>query len=466
MEITTSNHETTPAVDALALLKLQASILSKSHHDAASAELATQLADLLKFDRVSIGFVVDGYAEVVAISHGAALEARQEVNRNVSAAMDEAIDQAASICFPPLEAGHPRITLAHAELVRKNGGSVCSVPIVSMGRVAGALTLERSSATPLSSQEIAVCEQIVNLVGPVLLLKRESERSWWARTRDALRGAQSRLLGPGELGLKMMAGGAGLAFVILVLVPLPYHVSAPARLEGAIQRALVAPADSFLQQVSVRPGDAVKAGQILAELAQQDLQLERSKWESELAQHENSYGAALALSDRAVLMVNHAKVAEARAQLELVEKQIERASIKAPFDGIVISGDLSQSLGAPVQRGQVLMVIAPKDRYRLIVEVDERDIADVKPGAGGRISLAALPGETIPFLTERITPVAVTREGRHFFEVEGKPEVSDKLLRPGLQGFAKIDAENRPLIWNLGNRLFTWARLMLWKWTN
>jgi hypothetical protein len=33
----------------------------------------------------------------------------------------------------------------------------------------------------------------------------------------------------------------------------------------------------------------VKAGQVLAELAEQDLQLERSKWASELAQHENAY---------------------------------------------------------------------------------------------------------------------------------------------------------------------------------
>lgn len=466
METPSAIDNTSLVVEADTLLELQASVLSIAHFDAASGYLATRLADLLGCDRISIGFVADGCAEVIAISHGAALEARQELNRDVSAAMDEAIDQAASICFPSPPTGRPRITLAHAELARRNGGSVCSVPIASMGRVAGALTIERSNPTPLSSHQIAACEQVVSLVGPVLILKRESERSWWARTREALRGARAKLLGPGELASKSIALGAVLAFVGLVLVPLPYHVSAPARLEGAIQRALVAPADSFLQQVSVRPGDAVKAGQVLAELTQQDLQLERTKRESELAQHENSYGATLALSDRAALMVNHARMAEARAQLELVEKQIERASIKAPFDGIVISGDLSQSLGAPTQRGQVLMVIAPKDRYRLIVEVDERDIADVKLGAGGRISLAAFPGETIAFRTERMNPVAVTREGRHFFEVEGKPEASQMTLRPGLQGFAKIDAESQSLFWSLGSRLFTWTRLMIWKWTN
>jgi multidrug resistance efflux pump len=44
----------------------------------------------------------------------------------------------------------------------------------------------------------------------------------------------------------------------------------------------------------VRPGDLVKAGQVLAELAEQDLQLEHNRWASELAQHENAYAAAMA----------------------------------------------------------------------------------------------------------------------------------------------------------------------------
>jgi multidrug resistance efflux pump len=200
---------------------------------------------------------------------------------------------------------------------------------------------------------------------------------------------------------------------------------------------------------------------VLAELAQQDLQIERSKWESELAQQVNAYGAALARADRSLLMVSHAKVAETQAQLELIEKQIERAQLRAPFDGVVLSGDLTQSLGAPVQRGTVLLVVAPLDRYRLIIEVDERDIADVRAGAAGRLALAALPGKTFPFRTERIAPLAATRDGRHFFEVEGKIESTD-ILRPGMQGVVRIVADDRPLAVQAFQQLFGWLRLQLW----
>ncbi len=452
-------------LDADQILQLQAAILSRQHLDEAAATFATQVAQLLSFERVCVGFLEDEQVTLVAMSHGAALDARQDVNQNLAATMEEAIDQSAILSFPHTASGHPRITLAHAELVQRNGGSVCTVPITHLGAIVGAVTAERDSNTPFSEQQLAPLEQVVALAGPLLALKRDSQRPWRKQAWDWLRKFRARLTEPGEHQLKLLVGGGVLAAVILLLVPMSYQVSAPARLEGEIQRALVAPADGFIQQVSVRPGDSVKEGQVLAEMATQDLVLEQRRWESELAQHENTYGAALAQNDRSQLMVDQAKVAEARAQLDLVLSQIDRSRIKAPFDGIVISGDLSQSLGAPVQRGNVLMVVAPRDRYRLIVEVDERDVADIKPGAGGRMTLAALPGETLPFRTERIAPVAVTREGRHFFELEGQLEASAPELRPGLQGVAKIDAGRRTLAWSFSHRFLAWLRLNLWSWT-
>ena len=452
-------------VQADVVLKIQAAVLSQARCGEAAAIFATRLAELLAFDRVSVGFVESGYARVAAISHGVAPDARQDASRTLAAAMDEAIDQAATISIPAAQ-GPPRITLAHAELRRSSnsGGSVCSIPMVNLGAIVGAVTLERSAEQPLSSAEIARCEHIVNLVGPVLVLKSESEMSAVARIRRWLVRQWTRLTTPGELPFKIALAGILLFLVFVLFVPVPYSISAPTRLEGSVQRALVAASDGFIQQTSVRPGDRVKEGQVLAELAQHDLQLERSKRDSELAQHINAYGAAFARADRSLLMVNQAKMAEARAQLELIEQQIERAQIKAPFDGVIISGDLTQSLGAPIQRGAVLMVIAPIDRYRLIVEVDERDINDVKAGAKGRVALAAMPTTPFSFRIDRVTPLAATREGRHFFEVEGALDTPGTALRPGLQGVARVDANSRPLATMAFGRLLNWLRLRLWSW--
>jgi multidrug efflux pump subunit AcrA (membrane-fusion protein) len=261
--------------------------------------------------------------------------------------------------------------------------------------------------------------------------------------------------------------GAGLAAVLLLallLVPVQYRVGAQARVEGAVQRALVAPADGFLRQIHARPGDRVKADQVLAELAEEDLRLEHRKWESELTQHENAASAALARSDRAQYVINQSKADEARAQLDLVEGQLGRARVVAPFDGVVIKGDLSQSLGAPVKRGDVLMTVAPSDRFRLLIEVDERDINAVVVGGKGSVALGALTQSALPFRVARVTPVSSNRDGRNFFEVEGELAQAAPALRPGLQGIAKIDAGRQSLAWIWTHRLFDWLRLTLWSW--
>ncbi|MGQ0752038.1 MAG: efflux RND transporter periplasmic adaptor subunit [Betaproteobacteria bacterium] len=452
------------AIDAAAVLEMQAAVLSRERFEEAAAAFATHLAQAFALDRASIGFVADGYARVVAVSHGAAVDAALDLPREVAAAMDEAIDQAATVCYPALSNGPPRITLCHAALARRQSAAVCSIPIVDLASIIGAVTIETACERSLTPAEIEMCEHVVSLLGPVLSLKRQNDQPGWARARDAWKKQWARLAGPGERAFKLALALPLVAAAVVLFVPLPYHVTAPARLEGAIQRALVAASDGYIQQIAVRPGDTVKQGQVIAELARQDLLLERSKWESELAQQLNAYGTALARADRPLLMVNHAKAAEARAQLELIEKRIERAQIKAPFDGIVISGDLTQSLGAPVRRGDTLMVIAPQGRYRLIVEVDERDIADVNPGAAGRIVLAALPGQPFSFEVQRLTPVSATREGRHYFEVEGRIDARAAALRPGLQGIARIEADARPLASRLFGRLATWIRLQTWAW--
>jgi multidrug resistance efflux pump len=214
--------------------------------------------------------------------------------------------------------------------------------------------------------------------------------------------------------------------------------------------------------VNVRPGDVVRSGQILAELAQQDLQVERAKRQSELAQHENVYRAALARADRSQFVINQAKAGEAEAQLKLLDNQIQRARIRAPFDGIVIKGDLVQSLGSPLQRGEVLLTLAPDERFRLIIEVDERDIALIQAGLRGKLSLAATPGELLDFVVARVLPVAAAGDGRNFFEVEATLDATGRTLRPGLRGVAKVAVGARNAAWIASHRVVDWLRLTLW----
>ena len=436
-----------------AVLRCQAAMLARTRLGEGATALAVELAQLLQCRRASIGLMDRDQLRIVGSTQASPMDQRRDTATALVAAMHEALDQGLSVAWPPVVASPP-VSLAQRELA--GSGHACTVPIVAGQRLVGAITLERENP-PFSLPELALCEDIASFAGPVLQLQRAAETPWHARI---LQGLRDRLSGPRE---RQMAWAAGLlAVVVLLAVPLPWRVSAPARLEGSVQRAVVAATDGFLQQANVRPGDRVKAGQVLAQLSSQDLELERKRRESELRQHENAFRAAEARNDRTQMVISQSRAAEAQALLALAEGQLERSQLAAPFDGVVIRGDLAQNLGAPVQKGEVLLVLAPSDSFRLIVEVDEADIAAVRPGQHGQLALAARPEEPLRFTTRRVVPVATTADGRNYFEVEATPDHAQANLRPGLSGVAKIEAGERPLAWLLLHRFATWLRLAVW----
>ena len=445
------------SVEAARLIQIQSTLLGRPKLAEAATELANELATTLRFDRVAIGLIEGGKASLLALSHSAEFQHGQSVPRLLAAAMEEAVDQRCTVVHPSLPGDKPRIVMAHAELALKAGTSVCTVPLIHDGHIVGAVSLERPAGAAPAPAEVALCEHIACLVAPLLALRLRAERSAWARTVELLKGSAGRHL---KLGL----AAAGLLLAALALIPVDYRIGAPARIEGSIQRVLAAPMDGFVRKAHVRPGDTVRAGDLLVELLDQDLLLEQRRWESELAQHENAYTAAMARADRAQFAVRQAKATEVQAQLDLVRSQLERSRVLAPIDGIVIKGDLTQAPGAPVKRGDVLLTLAPNGEFRLIVEVDEREIGDVRPGAKGSLALSALPGETLLFAVDRVTPVAVGKDGSNAFEVEARLESAPQLLRPGMQGVAKIEAGRQSAGWVLSHRIIDWLRLAVWSW--
>jgi multidrug resistance efflux pump len=186
---------------------------------------------------------------------------------------------------------------------------------------------------------------------------------------------------------------------------------------------------------------------------------------SQRDQYNRQYREAMGKRERAQAQIVSAQIAQAEAQLSLVEEQLERTVMVAPFDGIIVSGDLSQRLGSPVERGQVLFQVAPLDSYRVVLQVDERDIAHVSTGQRGELTVSSMPGERFEFEVRNITPVNTAKEGRNLFRVEaallGEPGAR---LRPGMQGVGKIHVDERKLVWIWTRGFVDWLRLWIWSW--
>jgi multidrug resistance efflux pump len=221
----------------------------------------------------------------------------------------------------------------------------------------------------------------------------------------------------------------------------------------------------YVVEANARAGDIVKAGDVLFSLDDRDLRLERLKWVGQRSQYSREHSEALADHDRAKVNILGAQIDQAEAQIALIEEQLERINVTAPFDSFVVSGDLSQSLGAPVERGDILFEVAPLAAWRVILEVDERDIGEVAVGQTGQLALTGMPGDALPVEVEKITPVSTAEEGRNFFRVEAHLlDETAPTLRPGMQGVGKIYVDQRKLIWIWTHKITQWWRMFLWSW--
>ena len=125
--------------------------------------------------------------------------------------------------------GASRITLAHAALHARGSARVCSIPIVHLEKMVGAVTLEGSAGQPLTREALERCEHVVNLVGPLLALKAESEVSALARIRRACGRQWQRLREPGERPFKLAVGGSALLLLLALWVPVAHTASARSR---------------------------------------------------------------------------------------------------------------------------------------------------------------------------------------------------------------------------------------------
>jgi len=399
------------------------------------------------------------------VSHSAQFKERTNLLRSVSAAMEEAIDQGAPVLYPPVPGRAAAVSRAHEELAGKQGsGAICTVPLSSANQIVGAITFERPVDRPFDEDALELCEAVGGLAGPMLEVHRREDQwlmvraYWWHREQF------EKLVGPGHLGFKL--GGLIVAAVVLFLLFAKgeYRVAAETALEPLIQQAAVAPFNGYIREAPVRAGDLVKQGTVLAALDDRELKLEWLKHRSEQEEQLKQYRQAMAEHNQAQVLIVSAQLEQTRAQIDRVEDQLQRTLVTSPFDGVVVSGDLSQSLGAPVERGSVLYEVAPLSSFRLILKVDERDVGDIKEGQRGNILLSAFPREPVPFQVQKITPVSTAKEGRNYFRVEAALDYDEPRLRPGMEGVGKIEVERRRYAWIWSHQAIDSLRLMLWKW--
>jgi multidrug efflux pump subunit AcrA (membrane-fusion protein) len=456
-----------PAEDpARRIVDILAEADAHDRFDATAIRFAAAVARRFGARRVSIGLAGRRGIQLAALSHSIAFDKRSTLVRGLEAAMQEAFDQLAAVAHPPVSATERRIAVGHASFADAwDVASLLSVVLVAAGRPVGVLTIEWSRASMPASEDVSNLIGLARAAGSLLDLRHRQEAWLGGRLlRTWQRGIA--LIGPGGRPTAQLALVAAVAAAALLACwPTAHRVSARAVVEGAVQRAAAAPFDGFIARAAKRAGDAVKAGEELAALDDRDLQLERLKWEMEEQKLIQRQREAAAKHDRATAAVLGAQIEQARSQLELAQDRLARTRILAPIDGVVVAGDLSQSLGAPVGQGKVLFEIAPLDAWRLVLQVDERDAHRIATRQPGQLLLTGSTRHALAIAVTRPPAVATVEAGRTVFRVEAAFAEADVAVRPGMEGVAKIAVGQSTWLAAWTRPVLDRMRLFVWTWS-
>lgn len=201
-----------------------------------------------------------------------------------------------------------------------------------------------------------------------------------------------------------------------------------------------------VKEVNVKLGDAVKAGQVLAQVENDDL---KSRLQSTLEEYERSQ--RLSKSDA----MSQSGVTQARASYDAAVTAYEKSLIKAPYDGIVAElnlevGELSQ-ITAVIPQAPI-RVVDVKPRY-VRAEIDEVDLPKVKVGLPARVKVLAIRKEPFAARVRKVIPfVSSTREQDRTSEIELDIDSEGLLLPAGASADIEVITETKDDVLTITSR--------------
>ncbi|MGA0613970.1 efflux RND transporter periplasmic adaptor subunit [Paracoccus sp. KR1-242] len=217
-------------------------------------------------------------------------------------------------------------------------------------------------------------------------------------------------------------------------------------LYGALQPRnsviLRARTEGQLQDI-VAQGTRVHAGDALGQLSMDDRPARIAQAQANLASVQRNAEASEQLANRGVrsnleAQARQAELEAARAALQAVEIDIENTTLQAPFDGTV--SRLIVEAGSFVARGGEVLEIVNNDPLLAIVQVQQSEIANVRPGMAARVGV--IGGKVHQGKVSFVAPVAdaATRT----FRVEIEIPNPDAAIPAGISAEVTLIAETVP----------------------
>ena len=254
---------------------------------------------------------------------------------------------------------------------------------------------------------------------------------------------------------------------------LTVQVSATGTLQPLTQVDISSELSGVVRSVAVNENQQVKKGDVLAALdtSRLEAQIERAQASAKAAEanvenaritlKENEQAlvraaelarrgqttnqaleSATATRDRAKAAVDSAdaNLAIANADLKLQQSDLDKSTIYAPIDGIVLtrSVDPGQTVASSLQAPVLFVIAADLKRMELKAAIDEADIGSVKAGQHARFTVDAFPERPFDAEIRDISFASLTTDGVVTYDARLDVANDELLLRPGMTATVSV----------------------------
>jgi len=301
-------------------------------------------------------------------------------------------------------------------------------------------------------------------------MRKRRRRGWWYALVILF------LIAVGMFGYQGYAGSApGVQYTTApaTVSDLTVEVSATGTLQPLTQVDISSELSGVVRSVSVDENQQVKQGDVLAKLdtSKLEAQIERAQASAKAAaaavetaritlkENEQALSraseltkkgmatqqaleAATAERDRAKAALDSAdaNLAIANADLKLQQADLDKSTIYAPIDGIVLtrSVDPGQTVASSLQAPVLFVIAADLGKMELKAAVDEADIGSVQPGQHARFTVDAFPERPFDAAIRDISFASITTDGVVTYDARLDVDNSQMLLRPGMTATVAI----------------------------
>ena len=209
----------------------------------------------------------------------------------------------------------------------------------------------------------------------------------------------------------------------------------------------------IISKIYVDYNSIVTKGQVIAELDRTNLQSELVSAQSNLQNaqsnlnyQKSNYERYKALFDKGLVSANDFENArltyeQAQAQVRVQQQSVQKAhtnlgyaTITAPIDGVVLSKEVEegQTVASAMTTPTLFIIAQDLTNMRVIADVDEADIGEVKEGQRVTFTVDAFPDDIFNGEVTQVRQEATTESNVVTYEVVISAPNQDLKLKPGL----------------------------------